>query len=101
MEEARVGAKAIWREDLVTILPSRPPGPPPFIAALESREPTPRATAAYVIAITKIACSWSARPTEPRVEDVAQAVTEDVEGADREQDREPGKQRQPRLRADE
>src|SRR5436309_5738680 len=59
------------------------------------------AAASDVIAVTKIAYTRSARPTEPWVEDVAQAITEDVEGADGEQDREPGKQRQPRLRADE
>src|SRR5438093_3162809 len=59
------------------------------------------AGASRVIAVTKIAYTRSARPTEAWVEDVAQAITEDVEGPHGEQDREPGKQRQPRLRADE
>src|SRR5205823_694170 len=39
-------------------------------------------------------------PTQPRVEGVAEAVADEVEGRDGEQDGEAGKERQPGLRAD-
>src|SRR6266542_38102 len=47
------------------------------------------------------ASGGSARATQPWVEDITQTVSEEVERPHREQDREAGEQREPRLGADE